>query len=82
MNSDCFYETGFSLYWPSFIFVEPSTMCNVYCMVRVFGKRKNRARVCVSDHVCIDCQWLNPSLADTGSVPDVSPGYDKGIVPK
>ena len=36
--------------------------------------------VCVSDRVCIDYQWLNPSLADTGSVPDVSTGYDKGIV--
>jgi hypothetical protein len=29
-------------------------------------------RECVSDCVCIDCQWLNPRLADTGSVPDVN----------
>ena len=59
-------------------------MCNVYCMVRVFGgKKKNNlsymcvcacVRACVSDCVCIDYQWLNPRLADTGSVPDVNAG--------
>ena len=76
MNSDCLYETGFSLYWPSFIFVEPGTVCNVYCMVRVFGGKKHLAYVCVyvSHCVCIDYQWLNPRLADTGSVPDVNTG--------
>ena len=55
-------------------------MCNVYCMVRMFGKRNNLARVCVcvcvcvSECVCIDSQWLTPRLADTGSVPDVNSG--------